>query len=291
MTLHTRILEARDRLVRAGLAPAEADFDARLLARHVLGWDAARLLTEQREPEPPDFAARYDAIVARRAGREPVAYITGVREFWGLPFAVSPDVLIPRPDTELLVEEAVTELRDSSAWGSPERAVIVDVGTGSGCVAISLAREMPGAFVVATDVSPAALQVARRNAGRLVPENPPRFVRADMLSGLRLLADVIVSNPPYVREGDAPGLTPEVRDREPSPALFGGTDGLVLIRRLLEQAPSRLRPGGRLLFEFGCGQDDAVEELISADGRYTIIGIRRDLQGIPRAAVLRVDGR
>ncbi|MDE3154222.1 MAG: peptide chain release factor N(5)-glutamine methyltransferase [Acidobacteriota bacterium] len=291
MTLHAAIQHARDRLARAGLAPSDAEFDARLLARHVLGWDAARLLASQRDPEPPGFGARYDTAIARRERREPVAYITGVREFWGLPFEVTPDVLIPRPETELLVEEALTALRESGSWGTSEQPLVVDVGTGSGCVAVSLAREAPDARVVATDISPGALLVARRNAARLTPDRRPRFVCADLLAGLRFQADLIVSNPPYVSVGDAPGLTPEVRDREPHPALFGGTDGLAIVRALLAQAPSHLRAGGRLIFEFGCGQDDAVEELISADGRYTIIGIRRDLQGIPRVAVTRVDGR
>ncbi len=290
MTLHAQILRARDRLVAAGLTPAEAEFDARLLARYVLGWDAGRLLVEQREPTPSDFDGRYERVVARRERREPVAHITGVREFWGLPFEVSPDVLVPRPETELLVEEAVTALRSSSAWGSPEQALVIDVGTGSGCLAVALAREMPGARVIGTDVSAAALAVARRNAARLVPDGRVHFVRTDLLAGLQGRADVIVSNPPYIPDGDAAALAPEVRDREPRTALFAGADGLAVIRRLLNQAPARLRPGGRLIFEFGFGQAEAVEELISAQGRCTIIAIRRDLQGIPRTAVVRVDG-
>jgi release factor glutamine methyltransferase len=291
MTVQTHILRARDRLAQAGLPQAEADLDARLLARHVLGWDAARLLTDQREEAPPDFGRRYDEAVARRARREPVAYITRVREFWGIPFEVSADVLVPRPETELLVEEAVTALRDSSQWGSAGGGVVVDVGTGSGCIAVSLAREAPGALVIGTDVSAAALRVARRNAARFAPDGRIRFVRTDLLTGLAVRADVVVSNPPYVADGDAPGLAPEVGGHEPRGALFGGPDGLGVIRRLLDQAASRLRPGGRLLFEFGFGQGDVVEELISADGRYTIVGIRRDLQGIPRAAVATAHGR
>ena len=216
MTLHAQILRARDRLVAAGLTPADAEFDARLLARHVLGWDTARLLVDQREPPPSDFDGRYERVVARRERREPVAHITGVREFWGLPFEVSPDVLVPRPETELLVEEAVTALRNSIAWGSPEHAFVIDVGTGSGCLAVALAREMPGARVIGTDVSAAALAVARRNAARHVPDGRVHFVRTDLLAGLQGHADVIVSNPPYIPDDEAAALAPEVRDREPT---------------------------------------------------------------------------
>jgi len=287
MTLHDQIARARDRLVRAGVSAREADLDARLLARHVLGWDTARLLTGLRDAPPPGFAAPFDAAVTRRERHEPIAYITGVREFWGLPFDVSADVLVPRPETELIVEEAVTALRESGVWASPGRPIIVDVGTGSGCLAVALARECPSARVVATDISAAALRVARRNALRFETAARTRFVRTHLLSGLGAAADLIVSNPPYVPTADAATLPPDVRTHEPPVALFAGPDGLSLIRELLDQAADHLRPGGWLIFEFGFGQADAVQELISARGRCTITRIRSDLQGIPRTAVVR----
>jgi release factor glutamine methyltransferase len=160
ISLHERIAEARDVLVRAGLAPANAAIDAEVLARHALDWDRARLLARGREPSPPGFDERFRAFIARRAAREPVALITGHREFWGLEFAVTPDVLIPRPETELVVE-AVCEFGASRTIRR-----IVDVGTGSGCLAVALAHEFPAARIVATDISPAALRVAAANVAR-----------------------------------------------------------------------------------------------------------------------------
>lgn len=280
-TLQGLLQAAAARLERAGLSAREAAFDAGLLARAVLGWDRAMLLTRAPAPPPPGFAEEYDALVARRERREPAAQVLGVREFWGRPFEVTRDVLVPRPETELIVEAALEFLQAHGAGATPR---IADVGTGSGCLAITLALEarVP---VVATDISGAALQVARRNAGRLGASGVA-FVRTDLIEGIAPGLDVIVSNPPYVRELDRVALSPEVRDYEPDAALFGGADGLDVVRALLDAAPSYLTPRGRLFMEFGAGQDDRVTELIAARPRLRLEDVRADVQGIPRMAII-----
>jgi release factor glutamine methyltransferase len=284
-SVHSRVAGARESLRDAGLSQAEADLGARLLAEHVLGWDAARYFTSGGDPEPEDFAAKYNALVSRRASREPLAYITGRQDFWDLTFDVSPDVLIPRPETELIVDAAIELLRGRPGNGGPLR--IADACTGCGCLAVALARELPQAQVVATDVSDTALAVARRNAARHGVEARVHLVRTDVLGGVAGLFDAIVANPPYVRAGDRPGLQPEVREHEPAVALFGGADGVDIVARLVAQAPASLSTGGYLIFEFGFGQDMAVEQLIAETHGLTMIGLRRDLQGIARTAVAR----
>ncbi|MEN3337818.1 MAG: release factor glutamine methyltransferase [Acidobacteriota bacterium] len=281
-SVHERLVQARQVLTRAGLDADEATLDAEVLARHVLGWDRATLIGRWRDPAPAGFDEQLGPLVARRAAREPIAYITGHREFWGLDFEVTPDVLIPRPETELVIEEArlfASEVR------LPRSAV--DVGTGSGCIAVALAREFLGVHVTATDISPAALDVARRNAGRLGVADRVTLIQADLLDGAPRAADLIVSNPPYVAAGDAPSLPPEVRLHEPHAALFGGdADGLHMVRRLLASAATHLAPGGRLIMEFGFGQDGAVREAAQNSGWETV-RVTADLQAIPRVAVLR----
>jgi release factor glutamine methyltransferase len=293
MTIHEQIARARDRLQRAGIEPREADLDARLLARHVLGWDAAQLIAALRDPAPAGFDAAYEPAIARRERREPVAHILGTREFWGLSFEVTPDVLVPRPETELLVEMALGVLRqgEAQAWSPRPGArspLVIDVGTGSGCIAIALAKGCPGLRIVGTDVSAAALTVARRNAVRLGVSDRVRFVRTDLVAGIPPGVDLVVSNPPYVADEDLPALAPEVCEYDPRGALSGGPGGLHVIARLLEQAVPLVRDGGWLLFEFGSVQASDVERLYSAHAHCTIIEIRRDLQGIPRATLVRV---
>jgi release factor glutamine methyltransferase len=276
------VAAARERLRQADLSPQEAEAGARLLAQHVLGWDAARYLTDGDQPEPDAFAARYDALVGRRAAREPVAYITGRQEFWNLDFEVSPAVLIPRPSTELIVEAAIEVVGDR---GAP--IDMADAFTGCGCVAVVLAKEFPSARIVATDISELALEVAARNVERHRVASRVRLTRTDVLEEEGGPFDLIAANPPYVRAGDRPGLQPEVREHEPEVALYGGADGVDLVARVVSQAASRLRPGGHLIFEFGFGQDMAVEQLIANAPGLTMIGLRRDLQGIARTAIAR----
>ena len=282
VTLHEHVARARTQLRQAGIAPPEADLDARVLAALALGWDQTRLVLAARDEPPADFERQYAALVGRRTAREPLAYITGQQEFWGLPIRVSPAVLIPRPETELLVEAALERFPDRAA---PLTAA--DVCTGSGCVAVALASEYPSASILATDVSNAALTVARDNARLNDVAGRVTFLAADLLDGAASGFDVIVSNPPYVPEGDRPGLPPEVRDHEPTVALFAGADGLAAIQRLVQSAADHLRPGGILVFEFGFGQAAAVESLIARTPSLTMLEIKRDLQGIPRAAVVR----
>jgi release factor glutamine methyltransferase len=279
-TLHERIAEARRKLVRAGLSAEDASLDAEVLARHVLGWDRAALLTRGRDPATPAFIEKLDAAVTRRAAREPVALITGRREFWGLEFEVSRAVLIPRPETELIIESAVEHARSDA--GSARR--IVDVGTGSGCLSVSLAIELKGAKIVATDASSAALAVARRNAQRHGVTDNISFVRADLLEALSGPFDIIVSNPPYVPE-DA-DLSADVARYEPSSALYAGLDGLAVLRRLIQTAGPRLAAGGAFIVEFGFGQVESIRSMAAA-ASWTRVDVKTDLQGIPRVAVMR----
>lgn len=282
MTVVERVGAAASRLVAAGLPPDVAALDAEVLARHVLGWDRAAYLCNRRDAAPRGFGAAYDAALDRRAGREPVAAIVGRREFWGLELEVGPGVLTPRPETELLVEEALRLAR-----GAREARLLADVGTGSGCVAIALATELPGARVIATDVSAAALTVARRNAAAHGADARIAWVRTSCLDGVRAAPEVIVANPPYVPDGAIANLPPEVRDFEPRLALAGGSDGLDLVRRLLGVAARQLAPGGHLLLELGSGQAPAARDAVAACPQLALVGVRRDLQGIARTLVAR----
>jgi release factor glutamine methyltransferase len=249
------------------------------MAQHVLGWDTARFLASETDPPPAGFEKTYDALVARRQQREPLAYILGVKEFWNLSFEVSPAVLIPRAETELLVEAALDLYPPASTIR------IADVCTGSGCVAIALACERRGARVTATDISAEALLVARRNAERLQVESRVTFAETDLLAGIAGPFDLIVSNPPYVPEQNRATLQQEVREYEPPVALFAGNDGLSAIRRLAAESVAHLPAGGALVFEFGAGQESAVAQLIAGTSGLRLVDIKRDLQGIPRTAI------
>ena len=278
MKLYEQIAEGRRRLVAAGLAAETAAFDADVLARHVLGWDMARLLGHSHDPAPEGFRAAFDAAVSRRALREPVAFIVGTREFWGRDFAVTRDTLIPRPETELIVEEGLRILPSGSS-------TIVDIGTGTGCLAISLAAERPGARVFATDISHEALLVAALNARTHQVRDRVHFVQCDLADALQVEADLVVSNPPYVPEQTAPTLPADVVNYEPATALFGGPDGLRVIDRLLAQIPALLAPGAAFIVEFGYGQEDGVRAAAERHG-WTVRGMLHDLQGIARTVVL-----
>ena len=274
-----RLAAARARLEAAGLPAADAAIDAEVIARHILGWDRAGLIVHGRDHEPPDFPAPFDAAIARRAAREPVAQIIGLREFWGLDFEVTRDVLIPRPETEIIVEEAL-------AFAAAHTCrTVVDVGTGSGCLAVAIAHELPSVRVTAVDVSVAALEVARRNAVRHRVADRIVFQHSDVLDGFNGRVDLIVSNPPYVPEGDAELMQEDVVRYEPHMALFGGQNGLEIVDRLFRQAADHLEPGGQLIVEFGFGQAEQVARLGEAAG-WRIVRIREDLQSIPRTIIL-----
>jgi len=280
VSIHVQVAAARRRLRDAGISQTESDLDARLLAQHVLGWTTERFFTDAHAQEPEGFTPQYETLVARRATREPLAYIVGMREFWGLELEVTPHVLIPRPATEIIVEATLELFRDRNA-----PLAVADVCTGCGCVAVAIAHERPAATVVATDISPEALEVARRNAVRHGVNDRVTFCYGDLLEGIDRRLDAIVANPPYVVDRAAPALQPEVRDYEPAVALFGGIEGFDLVTRLVAEAPSRLHPGGYLVFEFGLGQDVEVEELLDRTPDLTLLELRRDLQGIARTAI------
>jgi release factor glutamine methyltransferase len=247
--------------------------DAELLLCATLGTDRVGLYVQFDRPLEQGELADYRAKVVRRANREPVQYILGEKEFWSLPFAVSPAVLIPRPDTEVLIEEALRV--------APQARRILDVGTGSGAIAVALAHELPEAYVVATDISAEALAVAAANARRNDVAARVSLRQGDLACLPEGPFDLIVSNPPYIPQADLAGLAPEVRDFEPRQALCGGADGLDCYRALTAQARERLAPGGWLLLEVGIDQASAVEQLL-ADAGLEERFHRQDYGGVPR---------
>ena len=270
---------ARARLVAAGINADEAAVDVDLYARTILGWDKATLLARQRDDTPPNLEPQFSDWLGRRERREPTAYIIGMREFWGREFLVTPAVLVPRPETELIVEAALPLARGIT------RPRIADIGTGSGIIAITLACELPDAQVTATDVSGDALDVARGNASRMHVADRIEFVHTSYLSGVDGPFDLIVANPPYVKDGDKPALARDVR-HEPDVALFGGPDGLRDISGVLEAASATLAPRGWFVMEFGFGQEDDVRRLVDARAALRVERIRDDLQGIARTAII-----
>jgi len=278
---HQRLAEAREQLVAAGIKPAEAAIDVDLFARTILGWDRARALIARSEPAPAALEPRFSEWLRRRAHREPSAYIVGNREFWGLDFRVTSDVLIPRPETEFIVEESLAILA-ALKLPSPRLA---DIGTGSGCLAISLACEVAHAHVTATDVSRAALGVARDNAGLHGVHDRITWVETSFLDGITGPFDLIAANPPYVKDGDKMALARDVR-HEPDIALFGGENGLRGVEAVLDAAVRTLVSGGWLVMEFGFGQEDDVRRLVAARPVLRIDRVHADLQGIPRTAVI-----
>lgn len=280
-SIRARTAAAEAALRGAGSTPENARIDADVLARHVLGWDRATLLLRRDEPMAHDAADAYAHLIARRVRREPVAYLTGTREFYGRPFRVSPAVLIPRPESELVVEYV---LRHTSPDGPIH---VADAGTGSGILAVTIACERPLAQIVATDISADALAVARENARAHGVASRVTFATGDLLQPAPGPFDVIVSNPPYVALRDAPGLSRDVRDFEPAVALFGGDDGLALVARLVREAAARLVPAGLFVMEFGAGQGYDVAHLVS-DAGFGPLEILEDLQGIERVVAGRL---
>jgi len=255
--------------------------EAGSLLAHLLRHDRTYVITHANDLLTGEQFERFRVLIARRAAREPLQYIVGFQEFFKLSFEVTPDVLIPRPETELVVEAAL-ELADRESSLS-----ILDVGTGSGCIAISLLRELNQAHALATDIAPNALEVARSNAQRHNVSDRVTFIQADSLSRLdqRLAFSLIVSNPPYVPAGDIATLQREVREHEPLTALVSGADGLDHIRVLLRETPQVLHHAGYFIFEIGFGQGDAVEQLVDRK-IWHLLEVKKDLQGIPRTVVL-----
>jgi release factor glutamine methyltransferase len=280
-----------------GPHPDRARADAELLLSHVLQTSRTWLIANRNAEIGFDHWQQYYGLLERRYRGEPIQYITGQCEFYGLPFRVTPDVLIPRPETEHLVEKTIEmttqpgapsfrrslpEGRETTNPNYPTR--IIDVGTGSGAVVVALAVQLPQAAFTAIDISPAALAIARENAARNGVENQIRFLEGDLLAPVAgQTFDLIVSNPPYVPDTDHALIAVEVREHEPAVALFAGQDGLDIYRRLIPAAFAALVPGGFLLLEIGFTQSQAIEGLLRSAG-FESVEFTADLQGIPRVA-------
>jgi release factor glutamine methyltransferase len=279
---------------------------AELLLLHVFGCDRTWLYAHPEEVVSDENAQRFFALISRRAAGEPTQHLTGKQEFWGLEFEVTPDVLIPRPETEHVIEVALDRLaaRELRA-GRPQTTTgegfrIADVGTGSGCIAIVLAKELPGARFCATDISSAALVIARRNAARHSLSDRIDFIEGNLLNAFSVVGaqhaapllgkdaphesrsfDLIISNPPYVGRHEAATLPREVREHEPDVALYGGEEGYELYAALVAQAAQHLKPGGILVLELGHNSLPAVRPLLDA-APWINVGVTNDLAGIPR---------
>ena len=278
MTVNEALAAAASRLRDAGIEHAVGD--AEQLLRHLLGWDRAALIARGKDPLPEQDQLRFGWLIGARASRQPLQHLTGTQAFWRHDFVVGPDVLIPRPETEVLVEHA---LRVVAAVPRPR---MVDVGTGSGCIAVSLAAERPDARIVATDVSGPALRVAAGNASRLLPGAGIAFVRGDLLApfGDGAGFDLVVSNPPYVPEAEWRGLAVEVKSHDPRVALVPDEGVPGLYARLLKGAARVLRPGGSVAVEVGAGQIETIAALAGAAGFAPVRQVT-DLQGIARVLV------
>ena len=281
-TLAGQTLETARRALSARFKAASidsAELDARLLVGAALGLDLTGLIRSAKRKLMPDESNRLEAFATRRLNGEPVARILGHKEFWGLALQLSPATLVPRADTETVVELALQTVR-----AAPPRALrIADLGTGTGAILLALLHELPDAFGVGTDISLAALEIARGNSASLGLASRSAFVVCNYASALASGFDLIVSNPPYIRSAEIAGLASEVRDHDPRAALDGGDDGLAAYRALIPQAAALLGPGGTLIVEAGQGQSGPIEALMTAAGLTTHAGAKTDLAGILRA--------
>jgi release factor glutamine methyltransferase len=262
---------------------------AELLLLHVVGRDRTWLYAHPEDEISMEQEERFLSLIARRAAGEPTQYLTGKQEFWGLEFEVTPDVLIPRPETEHVIEVALDRLALREIRAGRKQTLsgyglqIADIGTGSGCIAIALAKDLPGTKFIATDIAPAALSVARRNAERHNFADRIEFVRANVLEGIAAEThfDLIASNPPYIGRREGPTLQREVRDHEPEVALYGGEEGYELYAALVTQSAAHLLPGGIVVLELGHDSLPAVQPLFDTPD-WTRVGVTNDLAGIPR---------
>jgi release factor glutamine methyltransferase len=272
----TRLISQTFKL--AGIESPEVD--ARLLLGHALRLDRAQLVAQDDRLLDAREIDTASALAARRLRREPVSRILGTKEFWSLPIAVTPDVLVPRPETETIVEAVLDAVgRDGTKM---EKLRILDIGTGSGALLLALLKELIAAEGTATDISAAAIDVARENAKRNKLAARCNFVVCDIAAGVQGKFDLVVSNPPYIARADIAALAPEVRSYDPPAALDGGNDGLDAYRAIAAETPRLLAPGGRVFVELGAGQEGAVSALFTKAG-LRVTAARKDLAGIPRA--------
>jgi release factor glutamine methyltransferase len=282
-TLGEALVWAEETLKTGGVP--DPGHEALFIAAGIMGSKPTEVYLNRGSVIDLDRVRTLNEWVTRRLGREPSQYITGDTEFRGLEFKVNPDVLIPRPETEILVSEAIAAIDIASS-------LILDIGTGSGCIAVSVAMEVPGALVFATDLSGAALRVAEHNAARQNVAGRIEFLEGDLfgpLEGLGLEAsfDLVISNPPYVSREELNRLQPEIRLFEPEMALYGGDDGMEFIRRIVDRAPSYLKPGGALMLEIGYGQSEEVKSILKGSGRLVAPEIIKDYSGIERVVKAR----
>jgi release factor glutamine methyltransferase len=267
----------------------EASLNGEMLLQHLLGWSRTKLLLNWQDPFPSELELEWQKLLGRRAAGEPVQYVIGEEGFYGLTFRVTPAVLIPRPETEILVQEILARGKrmwpESNGVTSADRPLLADIGTGSGAIPVTAAVRCPGWRIAAVDISPAALEVARGNASHNGVEDRIRFYEGDLLQPLLeegTAVEILVSNPPYIPTEDLTGLQREVREYEPRLALDGGKDGLDFYRRLVTEL-RRLPKLPRLVgFEVGMGQARDVAEMLRATGAYGSVDIIRDLAGIDR---------
>ncbi len=286
MTLKQALSHAHETLAASNIE--DAPLESELLLRHVLKINRVQLYLDLDHQLSPQQEEAFRQLIERRLGHEPVAYITGQCEFYGLDFYVDPRVLIPRPESELLVEEAISFLGKRSA-GINHPHLIAEIGTGSGAISVALARHLPRTRIYATDISPSALEVAAINCQRHGVANQVQLLAGNMLEVLPEPVDLIVANLPYIRDSEMEGLSPEIRMFEPKLALAGGEDGLDKVRQLCRQAGDRLRPQGCLLIETGLGQGREVTTFLDSlfpSARITVIP---DLSGIDRVVSVVLD--
>jgi release factor glutamine methyltransferase len=275
------LARASERLGGAGVDSPR--LDAELLLAHVLDSSRSAILAHPERRLGSEAEARFRALVARRAAREPLAYLLGHREFFGLDFAVDPRVLVPRPETELLVEQALALARCL-----PSAPLVADVGAGSGAIAVSLAVHLPRATIYALDASAAALEVTAANARRHGVADRVHCLQGDLLSPLARPVDIVTANLPYVTGAELETLPPEIRDHEPRAALDGGRDGLDLVRRLLAMAGPYLNRGGAILLEIGAAQGQAASDLARACFPSAAVDLQQDYAGLDRLVVVRL---
>jgi release factor glutamine methyltransferase len=285
VTLTETLNSAAITLSTAGIANAR--LDAEVLLSHIIHRDRVWLITHRDDVLDDKDQRDFDEAIERRSKREPLQYIIGNQEFWGLEFKVTPDVLIPRPETELIIEAAIAMVQDRN---KPVR--IIDLCTGSGCIAVSLAKELANAHVIATDASEKALAVARENTRDHGVADRIRYLEGDLFEPLKELdirgqIDIIVSNPPYVRESDLAALQSEVKDYEPLMALVAGPEGTEIAQRIIRHATEYLKKNGALIMEMGLGQAGALTRMTEATGAYGKSEVLKDLAGIERVIVAR----
>ena len=279
LTLRSAMARGLGCLRDAGIDSAQ--IDAEVLLRHVLGIEKARLYSALDEPLSAGHRRQFQDLLDRRMRREPVAYITGRKEFWSLDFVICPSALIPRPETELLVEVALQRLK-SAASGPP---TILDLGAGSGIIAVCLAKERLEAHIVAVDIASGALEVARINSRRHGVSERIDLIYGDLFAALgaeKRLFDLIVSNPPYIRTGEISLLAPEISQWEPTIALDGGADGMEYYRRIIGAAHEYLAPGSSIVLEMGAGMASYVAELFARSGCYGPVSVYQDYEGKDR---------